>query len=234
MLPRIAALAVQIVRSEVMEHWKDAMKAYYLKGARLAALAMIAAMALPVSLAGAHGFNVALVVPLSGPLATEGSQIRDGFMLATKERDSHANEESDGHLGGLDVYVRLIDDQKMNPAEIKAVTERQMTDIVAAIGSPESVAAAESLNLDAQIVVLTPGETPFPISSQSASNDQSAAVASFIDSFQKEYGYAPAQSAAQGYNAARRIEVAVRDQGSVDNKEALQQHLLQTARGFNW
>lgn len=201
---------------------------------RLVALAMIAAIALPVSLARAHGFNVALVVPLSGAMAAEGSQIRDGFMLATKERDSHANEESDGHLGGLDVYVFPADDQKPDLSDVKAVLERQRIDIVAAIGSPESVAAAESLNPDAQIVVLTLGETPFPISSQPSGNDQSAAVAAFIDSFQKEYGYAPTPSAAQGYNAARRIEAAVRDQGSVDNKEALQQHLLKTARGFNW
>ena len=200
----------------------------------MVALAMIAAIALPVSLARAHGFNVALVVPLSGSMAAKGSQIRDGFMLATKERDSHANEESDGHLGGLDVYVFPADDQTPDHSDVKAVLERQRIDIVAAIGSLESVAAAESLNLDAQIVVLTPGETPFPISSQPSGNDQSAAVAAFIDSFQKEYGYAPTPSAAHGYNAARRIEAAVRDQGSVDNKEALQQHLLQTARGFNW
>ncbi len=37
----------------------------------------------------AHRFNVALVIPLSNAASAQGRQIRDGFMLATKERDSH-------------------------------------------------------------------------------------------------------------------------------------------------
>ncbi len=73
----------------------------------LAAAAILAA--LPAAPAGAHRFNVGLLVPLSGPSAFAGRQMRDGFLLATRERDGHPDEESDGHLGGLDVYLLAVD-----------------------------------------------------------------------------------------------------------------------------
>ena len=57
----------------------------------------------------AHGFNVGFMAPLSGPSAHQGQQALNGFLLATRERDGHALEESDGHLGGLDSYVIRID-----------------------------------------------------------------------------------------------------------------------------
>jgi len=50
--------------------------------------------------ASAHAFNVLLV----GENVRE-SGAYDGFWLATRERDGHGAEESDGHLGGLDSYI---------------------------------------------------------------------------------------------------------------------------------
>lgn len=48
----------------------------------------------------AHSFNVVLI---GENIAESGAY--DGFRLATRERDGHAGEESDGHLGGLDSYI---------------------------------------------------------------------------------------------------------------------------------
>jgi len=59
--------------------------------------------------AEAHRFNVALIAPASGWNSPIGQTIFKRFMVGTTERDGHADEESDGHLGGLDVYVTLAD-----------------------------------------------------------------------------------------------------------------------------
>ncbi len=70
-------------------------------------------VALPVMLATgglrAHGFDLALFVPLSGPEREIGEEMRAGFLEATREFDAHPGQESDGHLGGLDVYVTVVD-----------------------------------------------------------------------------------------------------------------------------
>ncbi len=69
--------------------------------------------ALPVMFAAgelrAHAFDLALLLPLSGPERELGERMRAGFMEATREFDAHPGQESDGHLGGLDVYVTVVD-----------------------------------------------------------------------------------------------------------------------------
>ena len=81
-------------------------------------MAMIAAIALTINPALAHRFDVALVMPPSDDASAQGRQILEGFMLATAERDSHPGQDSDGHLGGLDVYVTVIDGTGDVAAEI--------------------------------------------------------------------------------------------------------------------
>ena len=71
--------------------------------------AIVVAGALLTSSAFSHSFNVALGIALSGGQEEAGRKFLDGFMLATTERDSPAHQESGGHLGGLDVYVSLLD-----------------------------------------------------------------------------------------------------------------------------
>ena len=71
----------------------------------LAIGAMFAATVDPVL---AHRFNVVLILPGSTTESEQARHIRGGFMLATTERDSHPDQQSDGHLGGLDVYVNVI------------------------------------------------------------------------------------------------------------------------------
>lgn len=57
----------------------------------------------------AHDFKVGFLVPLSGAASVIGREAVNGFKLAASERDGHPDEEADGHLGGLDVYLLPVD-----------------------------------------------------------------------------------------------------------------------------
>ena len=81
----------------------------------------------------AHSFKVGLLVPMSGGKSDAGRQALNGFLLATGERDAHRDQESDGHLGGLDVYMFEIDsnqDVKAVVAEIERLIGREKVDFV--------------------------------------------------------------------------------------------------------
>ena len=175
----------------------------------------------------AHRFYVALVVPLSNAEADLGRQYHRGFMLATTERDSHPDEESDGHLGGLDVYVSVIDSQGEVRTEIERMVAQDRIDIVTVIGSGKTLSLAGKLLDGKNITLLPPGQSPF-------SQPEMPGVAAFTSAFESHYGDPPSAHAAQGYNAARRIDVAVRTQGGVDDTEELARSFRQTASGFTW
>ncbi len=184
--------------------------------------------------AQAHSFNVALVIPLSGSAQADGKAIRDGFLLATRERDGHPNEESDGHLGGLDVYVDTTDIHDSELAGLKSLLQQKPIDIIVPIGSERPIDAALLSIADADTILLAPGRLPFPADSQLTGTDQSPEVMAFVAAFTRDYGYRPSVSAARGYNAARRIDAAVRAQAGVADKAALLASLRQTASGFDW
>lgn len=184
-------------------------------------LVMIVAFALGIDPAFAHRFNVALVIPQSDGASDQGREIRDGFMLATTEEDSHAGQESDGHLGGLDVYVTVID------AQGDVVSKLGEADIVAALGSENSRSLVKTALDGETTTLLLPGETPF-------SKSDMPAVAAFSSAYARAYGRKATPQAAQGYNAARRISMAVRAQGGVDDTAALRRNFDETAHGFTW
>ncbi len=175
----------------------------------------------------AHRFNVALVIPQSGGASPQGQQILNGFMLATAERDSHPGQESDGHLGGLDVYVTAIDGNGDIIADIGRMNAPGEITIVAAFGSKSTLSLVRSLLDGKRVVLLLPGQSPF-------SDSNLVAVAAFISAYGKEYGFRPSSDAAQGYNAARRINMAVRAQGGVDDTASLLENFRDTAQDFTW
>ena len=197
-------------------------------------LAAMAAILLSVNFAKAHSFNVALLIGQSGPAANDDDQIRDGFLLATKERDGHPDEESDGHLGGLDVYLFVAAARDDPVAGAQALLDQVTIEILAVIGPSVSIETIRPLTARSQTILLAPGQTPFPASTATTAAIQASAVRAFIDAFQEEYGYAPALPAAQGYNAARRIDAAVRAQGGVSDKAALRQALTESQSAFDW
>ncbi len=180
-----------------------------------------------LSSAVAHRFNVALVLPVSGSAAGNGEQIRKGFMLATTERDAHADEESDGHLGGLDSYVSVIDANGDVAAGIKRLSSTSQINIVASFAPDKTQDAMEKLLAGTNIALLRSGPTPF-------GNKSLPAVSEFIAAFHRAYGTNPTAAAARGYNAARRIDMAVRAQGSVNDVALLRQSFRHTAATFNW
>ncbi len=190
-------------------------------------LAVFAEFAFSINPPMAHRFSVALVIPLSGAASVLGCRIRNGFMLATQERDGHAGQESDGHLGGLDVYVSEIDGNGDVAIEVGRIATRGDVDIVVAFGSEKTRILIGKILVGSRIALLLPGRSPFP-------NSGLPAVAKFVAAYENEYGGAPSSHAAQGYHAARRIDVAVRDQSGVRDTASLRRSFMETERGLDW
>ena len=84
---------------------------------RLAALALTVALALPAS--AQETLRIGLVTVLTGPQATLGQQVRDGFALGVKM--------TGGKLGGLPTEVTIVDDEPFG------------------VDNPESLARARAL-----------------------------------------------------------------------------------------
>jgi ABC-type branched-subunit amino acid transport system substrate-binding protein len=186
--------------------------------------------------AAAHSFTVVLVGPFSGPGAARAKQMLDGFRLATREQDAHADEEADGHLGGLDVYivprdpsgstrglpktrgatgakageaafiVGLIPCVEMLPALRRGTTPR--APFVGSVGSAKPLA----------------GRAPWRLAGTAPANRR------FVKTFKAAFGYAPTPAAAQGYDAARLIAAVVRALGEeLTNRQALARELDRAA-----
>ncbi len=174
-----------------------------------------------------HSFNVMLVVPLSGEQEEAGAQFRNGFMLATTERDAHANQESDGHLGGLDVYVSVLDLNEVADSDVSDFAAQNDINIVIATGDMATISKTRALLAAQGVGLLITGVAP-------QVNSEMAVVAAFRANFERAYGAVPVAEAVQGYNAAQRIEIAVRSQAGVGDGEALALSFEETAGGFEW
>ncbi len=191
------------------------------------ALLIGALSAFSTSAALAHSFNVTLFIPLSGPDEQQGKQFLDGFMLATRERDGHPNEESDGHLGGLDVYVTTLDSQGNVEEQIATINSQDQADIVTYFASQNTSSIIES-NLDQSIIaILVPGEI-------SDENGELLGNNTFFTTFNEDYNADPSTAAIRGYNAARRIDQTVRAQGGASSQNDLQEDFSQSATNFIW
>jgi hypothetical protein len=138
----------------------------------------------------------------------QDKQFLNGFMLAASERDGHPDETADGHLGGLDVFVSTVE----TPAEIT-----DDIDIVVLREYQKNLAA----------IPLYLGQTPFAQSGQPS-------VEHFISTYKTAYGMMPTAKAAQGYNAARRIDRALRPWGGVENRAAILRSFKETTSDFSW
>ncbi len=186
------------------------------------ALVAVVALAAPAAVA-AHNFALGVVVGEDAAAAQMEAAIR-GMLLATRERDGHAGETSDGHLGGIDVFiVPLPVDAAGTIAGLKRVPQTSI-DIAILIG-PDAATDPETARLDPQTVTIRPG---------TFDTNPPEARAAFAARFQDAYGTAPDRWALEGYNAARRIDLAVRRQGGVDDRAALIAALAATAEGIEW
>lgn len=158
----------------------------------------------------AHEFNLLLLAPATASPA-EVDNMRTAFLIASHERDSHPDETSEGHLGGMDVQLTLA---RMGEAPVATDP-----DFVAAplAGAGDAQVAALAAPGDAVIVDgatvarIAPGERPD--------------LAPFADRFLAQTGHAPDGAALGAYRAARIVDLAVRPLGAVDDRNGLRRAL---------
>lgn len=170
------------------------------------------------SWAAAHEFTAALYV--SGPqAASRMAETVNGFLLAADERDGHANETSDGHLGGVDVQILPL------PREIGAGVEGLY---LSRAGAPDVVVVfgkADASALPDGAVIVEAGVLP---------PDQEWQQSAFAKRYLAAYGTAPTRDAAQGYNAARRLDHAIRPLDGLSPAAEFSAAITSTAGGINW
>lgn len=155
--------------------------------------------------AGAHSFQVGFLAPVPSAQTGPVRQALDGFMLATTERDSHPDEHSDGHLGGLDVYVRLIDtaqDLELTRRSVAQLVQQEKVEVLTGVMTPAEVQIIRKTLAGTPTVLLAVDESRF------TSEEHTNAV--FAAAFQAAYGYTPSRAAHEGYCIATTIDRAVR------------------------
>lgn len=159
----------------------------------------------------AHSFNLGLVIPLSGPDSRSGQQMLDGFLLATTEEDSHPDETSDGHLGGLDSHVFIVDSGTDSSALIKSLQalmrKRQPIFITGLFTNATAQLISKSVE-QGNTVLVNPQESS--MWQNKSGSLKSMDGGSFSAKFQNQYGYPPTPDAMRGYIAARLIAATVR------------------------
>ena len=188
----------------------------------LAILAITAGVALAGGQAAAHSFKVGAMIPLSGPSAAAGQQWLDGFLLATRERDAHPEQHSDGHLGGLDVYVLSVDSGVDAEAALSAVmtlVKADQPEVLTGLAPAELLAVIRPWLVDRPTILVAPSTEPPPASGDRKTMDGG----SFGAAFEADYGYGPTGPAFLGYGVARQIARVVRAAGGdFSDKQALQ------------
>ena len=172
----------------------------------LAIMAITAGIALASGQAAAHSFKVGAMLPLSGPSAAAGRQWLDGFLLATRERDAHPDQQSDGHLGGLDVYVLAVD---ATVSAVRTLVAADQPEILAGPASAKLLAEIRPWLVDRPTILIEQGAVAPPESG----DRKTMGGGSFRAAFEAEYGYGPTGPAVLGYDVARRIARVVRAAG---------------------
>lgn len=188
---------------------------------RLAALVF----ALSTGVAAAHEFTAAILV--TGEESAERlAEAVDGFLLAADEHDGHADETSDGHLGGVDVQVLPLPLEMAG--QVKGLSGRPaaLANVVVVVGpAPEAVDGLAPLGPDS--IVMTAGRLP-------RDWQDVAGATSFVSRYVATYGKAPTEAAAQGYNAARRLDAAIRPLDGLEPRAAVSSALAETEEAFDW
>lgn len=174
------------------------------------------AIAIP-ALAFAHSFQLGVIVPAPESGNASRQAALDGLRLATRERDGHPDETSDGHLGGLDSHLRPLDAGA--PADLprlrRQVGEMRLDIVTAAVPARDIPALAAALE-GTSAAFCPPAAGPVP-----PDELDGAEAEAFVAAFVAEFGYRPPAEAARGYNAGRAVDSAVRTLGDVSDRAAL-------------
>ena len=181
------------------------------------------ALAPPVA---AHEFTVAIVGDgLAADTVAHVAEVVRGFIVATDENDGHSDETSDGHLGGLDVQIWVL--PANGAAEVGELvgTPMDLADIALLLGPVPSAMGIGDVALGLRTIRVRPGVLPM-VAAREASG--------FARRFTSHFGRAPSEAAAQGYNAARRLDQTIRSFGSLEQHRAIEAKLIESEEGIGW
>ena len=173
----------------------------------------------------AHSFTAALIVAGDNREASLAEAVR-GFLLAADERDGHANETSDGHLGGVDVHVLPLPRDAAGLVEDLIGTPTEPGDVVVVLGTEPAASEAVRKYQSNSTVLL---QVVLPVGW-----DSEVGTDSFVTRYRLAYGTAPGLMAATGYHAARRLDVAIRPLDGVIPRAALEDAWRSTESGLPW
>ena len=174
-------------------------------------------------IASAHSFTAALLVVGEDREVGLAEAVR-GFLLAADERDGHANETSDGHLGGVDVHVLPLPRDAAGLVEGLIGTPGEPPDVVVVLG-PEPAASATARAYQSEGIVLVQDVLP-------AGWEGEAQMDSFAARYRLAHGTAPSAMAATAYHAARRLDAAIRPLDGVNPQSALEEAWRSTELGL--
>jgi len=169
----------------------------------------------------AHEFEAAVVAPFANE-SEIGNEILQGLVFSASERDAHSGMTSDGHLGGVDVNFKLVDSAEGFEAARENLEAFDAPIVFLAGAADWQAALAEALP-DAAIFVL--GRQPA---------EGNPAVADTTRRFLTDTGVAMSASARVGYNAGRRIDLAVSPLDGVVPAQALSDAFARSAQGIDW
>jgi hypothetical protein len=173
----------------------------------------------------AHSFTAALLVVGEDREASIAEAVR-GFLLAADERDGHANETSDGHLGGVDVHILPLPKDAAGLVEGLIGTPAEPADVLVEHG-PDPAASSAARAYDSTGPVLVQEVLP-------TGWESDARMAEFMTRYRLVYGAAPGVLAATAYLAARRLDVAIRPLDGVSRRAALEEAWRATASDLPW
>ena len=187
-----------------------------------------------INTAAAHSFNLVFIAPLTN---NAGESALNGFLLATREQDSHENEESDGHLGGLDSYIYKVEIMKgeMNlPQKLESTIRK--SEPLFAVGPGLNASILNMLEKHG-VVAIDPMSSKF-WASNAADPDQLKLMNgdNFASEFGRSYGREPDLQAIHGYLAARIIATVVRNSSeqSLSDPAKLRQTLSEVLAKMHW
>ena len=187
-----------------------------------------------INTAAAHSFNLVFIAPLTN---NAGESALNGFLLATREQDSHENEESDGHLGGLDSYIYKVDIMKGElTLPLKLESTIRKSEPLFAVGQGLNASILNMLEKNG-VVAIDPMSSKF-LASTTADPDQLKLMNSenFASEFRRSYGREPDLQAIHGYLSARIIATVVRtsDEQALNDPDELKQTLSEVLANLHW
>ncbi len=163
------------------------------------------ALSLVTAAASAEPVRVGLVAVLTGPQATLGQQVRDGFMLGL--------DELGGKLGGRPAEVTVIDDE-MKPdgavAKVRGYLEREHAPIVVGPTFSNIMAAIAKPTVEGGAILISPNAGTSAFAGKSCNPDI------FVTSFQNDAPHAVMGKVAQDRGYKRVFLLAPNYQGGRD------------------